>query len=56
MTKYLMLICLLCLPLLLFLAIKTSKLSQYIINSLEIESIILSLDMKLLKNTPYAIA
>ena len=35
---------------------KTSKLSQYILNSFEIESIILILDIKLLKNTPCAIA
>ena len=46
--------CLLRLPLLLFLAKKTAaKLSKYILNGLEIESTILSLDMKLFNHTPY---
>jgi len=45
------------LPLLLFLAIKTTaELSQYILNGLEIESIILSPEMKLLSHTPCKVA
>ena len=53
MAKYLMLICLLRLPLLLFLAIKiVDELSQYIFNGLEIGSTILSPDMKLFIHTP----
>jgi hypothetical protein len=57
MAKYLMLMCLLRLPFLLFLAIKTAvELSQYILNGLEIESIILSPKMKLLSHTPCEIA
>ena len=51
--KYLMSICLLQLPLLLFLVMKTTiELSQNILNGLDIESITLSLDMKLLNYTP----
>ena len=52
MAKYLMLMCLLQLPLLLFLAIKIAiELSQYILNGLEIESVILSPDIKLFIHT-----
>jgi len=48
-----MLICLLQLPYLFFLIIKTiAELSQYIFNSLEIESMILSLNIKLFNYTP----
>src|ERR1044072_5206560 len=57
MAKYLMSMCLLRLPLLLFLAIKTAaELSQYIFNGLEIESITLSPDMKLFNHTPCEVA
>jgi hypothetical protein len=57
MAKYLMSMCLLQLPLLLFLAIKTAaELSQYILNGLEIESIILGPEMKLLSHTPCEVA
>jgi hypothetical protein len=57
MAKYLMPMCLFRLPLLLFLAIKTTiELSQYILNGLEIESIILSPKMKLLSYTPCKVA
>ena len=57
MAKYLMSMCLFRLPLLLFLAIKTAaELSQYILNGLEIESIILSPEMKLLSHTPCKVA
>ena len=53
MAKYLMLMCLLRLPLLLFLAIKTiAELSQNILNGLWIKSTILSLEIKLLSHTP----
>ena len=49
--------CLLRLPLLLFLAIKTAaELSQKILNGLDIESIILSPEMKLLSHTPCEVA
>ena len=49
--------CLLRLPLLLFFAIKTAtELSQYILNGLEIESIILNPKMKLLIHTPCEVA
>ena len=52
-----MLMCLLQLPLLLFFAIKTiGELSQYILNSLDIESITLSPEMKLLSHTPCEVA
>jgi len=53
MAKYLMSMCLLQLPLLLFLAIKTAtELSQKILKGLDIVSIIFSLEMKLLRHTP----
>ena len=49
--------CLLRLPRLLFLAMKIAvELSQYILNGLEIESTILSPDMKLFNHTPYEVA
>ena len=49
--------CLLQLPLLLFFAIKTAtELSQYILNGLDLESIILSPEMKLLSHTPCEVA
>ena len=49
--------CLLQLPLLLFFAIKTAaELSQYILNGLDIESITLSPEMKLLSHTPCEVA
>src|SRR5215469_4947586 len=52
MANYLMSMCLLRLPLLLFLARKTvAELSQYILNGLEIESTILSPEMKLFSHT-----
>ena len=52
MANYLMSICLLRLPLLLFLARKTAaKLSQYILNDLEIESTILSPKIKHFNHT-----
>ena len=57
MAKYLTLMCLLRLPLLLFLAMKiTAELSQNILNGLETESTILSPDMKLLNHTPCDVA
>ena len=53
MAKYLMSMCLLQLSLLLFLAKNTiTELSQKILNSLEIESITLSPEIKLLSHTP----
>ena len=57
MAKYLMSMCLLQLPLLLFLAKNTAtKLSQKILNDLEIESITLSPKMKLVSHTPCEVA
>lgn len=57
MAKYLMLMCLLRLPLLLFLAIKTAtELSQKILKGLEIVSTIFNPEMKLLSQTPYDVA
>ena len=57
MAKYLMSMCLLRLPLLLFLAIKTAaELSQKILKGLEIVSIIFSPEMKLLSYTPCDVA
>ena len=57
MARYLMSMCLLQLPLLLFFAIKTiGELSQYILNGLAIESIILRPKMKLLSHTPCEVA
>ena len=57
MARFLMSMCLLQLPLLLFLAIKTpAELSQYMLNGLDIESIILSPEMKLLSHTPCEVA
>ena len=57
MVKYLMSMYLFQLPLLLFFAIKTTaKLLQYILNSLDIESIILNPEMKLLSHTPCEVA
>ena len=57
MTRYLMSMCLIRLPLLLFFAIKiVAELSQYILNGLDIESITLSLEMKLLSYTPCEVA
>ena len=57
MARYLMSMSLLQLPLLLFFTIKTAaKLSQYILNDLDIESITLSLEMKLLSHTPCEVA
>ena len=51
--KYLMSICLLRLPLLLFLVKNTTaELSQYILDGLDIESTILSPDMKLFNQIP----
>ena len=53
MARYLMSMCLLRLPVLLFFAIKTTtELSQYILNDLDIESITLSPKMKLVSHTP----
>ena len=52
-----MLMCLLRLPLLLFFAIKTAvELLQYILNGLDIESITLSPEMKLLSHIPCEVA
>ena len=57
MARYLMSMCLFQLPLLLFFAIKTvAELPQYILNSLDIESITLSPEMKLLSHTPREVA
>ena len=57
MARYLMSMCLLQLPLLLFFAIKAAvELLQYILNDLDIESIILSSKMKLLSHTPCKVA
>ena len=57
MTKYLMSMCLLGLPLLLFLAIKTAtKLSQKILKGFEIVSTIFSPEKKLLSHTPCDVA
>lgn len=58
MAKYLMLMCLLQLPLLLFLTTRktAAELSQYNRNGLEIESMILSPNMKLFDHTPYDVA
>ncbi|KAM7491980.1 hypothetical protein LguiA_034901 [Lonicera macranthoides] len=57
MAKYLMSICLLRLPLLLFLAINTAaELSQKILNGLEMESTILRPEMKLFNHTPCDVA
>ena len=57
MAKYLMSMCLLQLPLLLFLGIKIATESlQYILNGLEIESTILSLEMKLFIHKPCKVA
>jgi len=57
MAKYLMSMCLLRLPLLLFLAIKTAvELSQKILKGLEIVSTIFSPEMKLLSHTPCDVA
>ena len=52
--KYLMSMCLFCLPLLWFLANKTvDELSQYNLSGLEMESTILSPQMKLFNHTRY---
>ena len=57
MAKYLMSMCLLRFPLLLFLARNiVVELSQYILNGLEIESIILSPEIKLFNHTPCDVA
>ena len=57
MAKYLMSICLPRLPLLLFLAMKTTiELLQNILNSLETESTTLNPDIKLLNHTPCDVA
>ena len=57
MTRYLMSICLLRIPLLLFLAIKTvAELSQYNLNGLDIDSTILSPEIKLFNHTPCEVA
>ena len=55
--RYLMSICFLWLPLLLFLAIKTAvELSQYNLNILDIESTILSPEIKFFNHTPCEVA
>ena len=57
MAGYLMSICLLRLPLLLFLAKKTAdELSQYNLNDLDIESIILSPEINPFNHTPCEVA
>ena len=57
MARYLMSMCLLRFPLLLFFAIKTAaELLQYILNGLDIESITLSSEMKLLSHIPCEVA
>src|SRR5262245_40989112 len=57
MARYFILMCLLRLPLVLFFVIKTAtELSQRILNDLDIESMIISLIIKLFNHTPYDVA